>query len=276
MPVVADLSRWWKFEVSGSDARSWLNDIVTNSVDDLSAHETRRTLLLDRTGHIQADLHVFAMPDESLLLVQDPVQPRPIGELLAPYVLSSDVQISERTSELGLLCHPHAGHVLIVEAWHPGILDSGFDQVIPAAEVDARRPRSPTFLSASEQDVEVWRILSGRPRFGVDMSEDALPAEAGLESLIDTTKGCFLGQESVARVRNLGHPPRLVRPFRAAGRVYPMALILAGGEEVGRITSAVPLDDGEGTACIGNIRWDARDAHLMTTGDFPLAVREPF
>src|SRR4029077_9989517 len=61
----------------------------------------------------------------------------------------------------------------------------------------------------------VRRILAGMPRMGVDFGQDALPAEAGLEWTIDTAKGCFLGQESVAKVRNLGHPPRVLRHLRS-------------------------------------------------------------
>jgi len=271
-PVFADLSRWWKFGLFGSGTSTWLNDIVTTGVDELRPYETRRTLLLDRTGRIRADFHVFVMPDESLLVVQDPVQPRPAADILAPYVLSADVTITDRTTDLGLICHPRTGWTM-VEAWSPGVLENGFDQLIPAGQVGERRKEMGAHLEASEQDLEVWRILRGQPRFGVDVGEDALPSEAGLDYLVDTSKGCFLGQESVAKVRNLGHPPRLVLPFHAGGQVYPMALIHADGEEVGRVTSVVPFDDGEGTACIGRIRWEAREAHLTTDRGVLLRVR---
>ncbi|MFL5800046.1 MAG: YgfZ/GcvT domain-containing protein [Actinomycetota bacterium] len=273
MPVFADVSRWRKFGLSGSDASRWLNDIVTNRVDDLRPYKTRRTLLLDRTGHVRADFHVFAMPDDSFVIVQDAVQPRPAGELMIPYVLSADVTITDQTAELGLLCHPHSGRVMTIEGWSPGVLGSGFDQIVPAAGIDERRTSLGNFLEASEQDLEVWRIQRGTPRFGVDFDEGWLPSEADLDDLIDTTKGCFLGQESVARVRNLGHPPRLVLAFHGAGEVLPMALVLADGEEVGRITSVAPLGGGEGTACIGWVRWEAREASLTTDRGVPLRAR---
>jgi hypothetical protein len=77
----------------------------------------------------------------------------------------------------------------------------------------------------------------------------------------------------VAKVRNLGHPPRLVAPFEAPDRVYPMAQITADGEPVGRVTSVAPLDEEPGTACIGWVRWEARDAELAVDGSFSLSPR---
>jgi folate-binding protein YgfZ len=100
----------------------------------------------------------------------------------------------------------------------------------------------------------------------VDFGDDWLPSEAGLDDLVDTTKGCFLGQESVAKVRNLGHPPRVIQSLVASDPVSPMAVLMTeDGAPVGRITSVAPNDDGS-TACIGWVRWEARDARLETEG----------
>ena len=66
---------------------------------------------------------------------------------------------------------------------------------------------------------EAWRIIHGIARMGPDFGQRSLPAEAGLEATIDTTKGCFLGQESVARIANLGHPPRVLRHVRVRGGI---------------------------------------------------------
>ena len=270
-PVFADLSNWLKFGVAESDARQWLNDLVTNRVDDLEAHESRRTLLLDRTGRIKGDVHVLGMQDGSLLIVQNPHQPAPIIGLLDRYVLSSDVRLTDRTHELGLISSPNAGgHVLTLEYWGPSVLGTGLDRVVPAARLDDERAGHREWLEATEHDLEVWRIRRGVPRFGVDFGEDWLPAEAGLDDLIDATKGCFLGQESVAKVRNLGHPPRVVQSFGSEESVTPMATITAGGEEVGRITSVAPNDDGS-TACIGWVRWEARESQVRAEGGFSLA-----
>ena len=114
-------------------------------------------------------------------------------------------------------------------------------------------------------------IRRGIARTGVDLGPDALPAEAGLEDTIDFTKGCFLGQESVAKVANLGHPPRLVVAVRATTPVAPGATVLADGEPVGSITSAAH-DDG-GTAAIARVRWEAARRPLSLEGAGSLALR---
>ena len=275
--VFVDLSNWLKFEVAGPDARTWLNDLVTNRVDDVGYHQSRRTLFLDRTGRIQADFHVLGMRDGALLLVQDPHQPQAVIGLLDRYVLSSDVTLLARTLDFALLGSPNSGGAVnSLECWMPSVLGSGLDRLIPAE--DRQRERAShggDRIEATEQDLEIWRIRRGDPRFGVDFGPESLPAEAGLDQLVDTTKGCFLGQESVAKVRNLGRPPRLVLPFETQERVYPMAQVTADGEPVGRVTSVAPLHEGDGTACIGWIRWEARDADLVVDGTFPLSPRRP-
>jgi folate-binding protein YgfZ len=126
------------------------------------------------------------------------------------------------------------------------------------------------FEEVSSEALERWRILRGSPRMGPDFGTDALPAEAGLEAAIDLTKGCFLGQESVAKVRNLGHPPRAVVPVRSRATLAPGTPVVAGGEEVGEITSAVDLP--EGSVAIARVRWGAVGARLATPGG-PLTLR---
>jgi folate-binding protein YgfZ len=111
-------------------------------------------------------------------------------------------------------------------------------------------------------------VRRGVARFPVDVDEDSLPAEAGLEPAIDLAKGCFLGQESVAKVRNLGHPPRVVLALRAEGPVGPGEPVVTGGREVGRVTSAAPAPDG--MALLARVRWEARSEALTTVAGEPL------
>jgi tRNA-modifying protein YgfZ len=271
-----DLTHHRKVHVTGEDARGWLNDLVTAGVEALRPGEARRTLLLSPTGRIRADLHAYGMPD-GLLLVQDPSQPAAVDALLERYVLSSDVRLTDRTTELCLFALPGPGHPMGIEelpTWRPSCLGEGADVLLP---VDRRDQASERLLAAGrvpagEEAVEAWRVLTGEARFPIDLDEDSLPAEAGLDArTVDTTKGCFLGQESVARVRNLGHPPRVVRPFRAEGHVAPGDALMLDGREVGRVTSAVPI--AEGTALLARVRWEARRAELRTpTG---LVLRRP-
>lgn len=227
-------------DVAGTDAGAWLQDLVTADVLALEPGGAVRSLLLGPTGRIRADLHALREPGRFLLL-QALDQPTPVDGLLAPYVLSSDVTLRERPNP-DLVAVPRVG------GW--AFRPSG---------ADGLEPVSPDAL-------EAWRIRHGVARFPVDLDEDSLPAEAGLDDgiVIDRTKGCYLGQESVAKVRNLGHPARVVLGLRAEGPVRPGDPVLAEGAEVGVVTSVEPAG-GRGGA-IARVRWAARDAELRAAG----------
>jgi folate-binding protein YgfZ len=136
--------------------------------------------------------------------------------------------------------------------------------VPPGEPVDRLRERlrERGVIEVTSRDLETWRIRHGTVRMGSDFGPDALPAEAGLEDTIDLTKGCFLGQESVAKVRNLGHPPRVLRLVRSEAPIVRGAPVLADGRAVGEVTSAA---EGEGgTDAIVRVRWDAASGPLST------------
>jgi folate-binding protein YgfZ len=98
---------------------------------------------------------------------------------------------------------------------------------------------------------------------GVDFDRTTIPAEAGLEAAIDETKGCFLGQESVARVRNLGHPPRVLRHLRSAGSVPAGSSVLTeDGREAGPVTSSAAGVDG-GSVVLARVAWALRHEALV-------------
>ncbi|MDP9341164.1 MAG: hypothetical protein M3Q23_03435 [Actinomycetota bacterium] len=264
-----DLSSWRKVLLSGRDAVAWLNDLVTSRVDDLRPHLSRRALLLDRTGHVRADIAVAGM-DDGLLLVQDPVQPHPIDQLLDRYVLSSDVRLTDRSEDVAIVAEPGAGAVAFdgsAPAWGPSVVGSGFDRILDRAALPDHLARMQAFTAASLEDLEVWRIRHGLPRFGIDFGEDSLPQEAGLDALVDQTKGCFLGQEAMAKVRNLGHPPWVVLALRSEVAVHPGQPVVAGDEQAGHVTSAALVDGG--SAFLARVRWQFRDEALEAAGGGP-------
>ncbi len=265
-----DLSSWWKVLVSGTDAPAWLEDLVTNRVADLRPGLTRRALLLDRTGHVRADFGVARM-DDGFLLVQDPVQPSRVEELLDRYVLSSDVRLEDRTAELGILAQTAGGWTFEPPWWQPSVLGVGFDWILERTELELHRARMGTLTEASLQDLEVWRIRRGVPRFGIDFGAESLPQEAGLDEFVDATKGCFVGQEAVAKVRNLGHPPRVVRAYRSPGPVQPGEPVFSGEEQVGHVTSVALAGEGS-FALLARIRWEHREAALTATTGKPLVA----
>jgi tRNA-modifying protein YgfZ len=262
--AAVDLSTYRIVRVWGDDARRWLHDLVTTDVASLRPGEARRSLLLDATGHIRADLHVTC-DDDGFWLFQDPDQADHVGSALATYVLSSAVELDDLTGRRSLIALPGVSDE--PGGSRPSVLGEGHDLLRTA--LDPGAPAGRRFVS--QDAVEVWRIRAGRPRMGADFDRTAIPAEAGLEGLIDTTKGCFLGQESVARVRNLGHPPRVLRHLQGDGRVDAGATLTSTTpeEEVGIVTSAAERTGG-GTVLIASVRWAAREQLLRSSDGLAL------
>ncbi len=268
----ADLSAWRKVVCRGSDARQWLNDLLTAEIVELRQGQARRALLLTPTGRIRADVTVSVFQD-GVLLLQDPAQPQAVHELLDPYVLSSDVELEDRTPSMALVAFPGRAPPAAEETWtsSPSVLGQGGDVLGPVEALDDIRARARThgLVEVSPEALEAWRIENGVARFPVDLTPDSLPHEAGLERDIDPVKGCFLGQEAVAKVRNLGHPPFLVVPGRAGGPVAPGDAVVAGGDRAGTVTS-VASNAGTETPVLVRIRWAARDALLRTASGIPI------
>jgi tRNA-modifying protein YgfZ len=263
-----DRSAWRKVRVTGGDAVTWLGDLLSADIAGLEPGRGCRSLLLTPTGRIRADVQV-ARRDDDLFLLQAPEQPEHIGLALSTYVLSADVSLEDRTNDLALFTVPGlaASLVGIHGATQPSSVGPGIDVLVDAGK-PAWRFVEACIAAGLEKDrgeaYEVWRVRRGIARMGRDFDERSLPAEAGLEATIDSEKGCFLGQEAVARVRNLGHPPRLLRHLHGPGPIAAGEAVFAGPNAVGEITSAAP--DGEGSTVIARVRWDAATEPLTVSG----------
>ncbi|MGH2726689.1 MAG: YgfZ/GcvT domain-containing protein, partial [Actinomycetota bacterium] len=271
-----DVSAWRSVAVSGSEAIEWLNDLVSAELEELRPSTARRSLLLSPTGGILAEFTVTVIGG-TVMLIQDPAQPRSIATLLEPYVLSSDVQLQDRTGHLGIFAFP--GRTIAPDvpgtAWSsPSCLGAGVD-IVSLHEDHARLATSfaKVYLQATNEDAEAWRIATGNPRIGVDTEDGDLPQEARLEGAVSYDKGCFLGQEAVAKMRNLGHPRRWVAALEGSGSVPLGEMLSAGDEETGVVTS---VTHANGTAlALARIRWQHRDAVLRTTRGVELRPRVP-
>ena len=126
-------------------------------------------------------------------------------------------------------------------------------------------------VSAAPHDAEAWRVSAGIARFGVDGSEADLPQECGLDRTVAFDKGCYLGQEAMAKVRNLGHPRRVLLALEAEEELRAGDVVERDGVEAGRVTSAA-IVDGRAVA-LASVRWDAREGPLRTRTGAELRVR---
>jgi folate-binding protein YgfZ len=266
-----DLSFWRKVAVSGGNAFDWLNDLVSANISDLGPGRARRSLLLSPTGRIRAEF-TAAVRAGSLLLLQDPEQPKPIDALLSPYVLSSDVELEDRTAELALFAFPGRSappDTLRMTPSVPSCTGAGVDLLAVAEDHDfLLTSLSKAYTLAGAEALEAWRIVAGIPRFGVDALEDDLPQEGGYVDAVSFDKGCFLGQEAVAKVRNLGHPRRIVMHLSADGAVSPGEDVEAGGEPAGEVTSV--WGDGGLWWLLARVAWRGREGPFHSAGGVPL------
>ncbi|CAN5198514.1 folate-binding protein YgfZ [soil metagenome] len=261
----ADLTAWRKVAVSGREAFGWLNDLASADISDLAPGRARRSLLLSPTGRIRAEFTV-AVPGGNLLLIQDPAQPTPIETLLAPYVLSSDVELEDRTDALALYAFP--GRSIAPDTpgtaiSAPSCAGAGVDLLALAEDHGfLLGSLSKAYKLAGSAALEAWRIAAGIPRFGVDALEADLPQEGGFAEAVSFDKGCYLGQEAVAKVRNLGHPRRMVVHLTADIAVSPGDAVEADGERVGEVTSA-SASDGHWWL-LARVRWASQNGPLRT------------
>jgi folate-binding protein YgfZ len=285
----ADLSAYRKVQVSGADARAWLHSLVTTDVDSLAPGRSRRSLLLTPTGRIRADFSV-ACDQAGFLLLQAPSQPEHVGLLLAPYTLSSDVVLTDATNKLALFAVPGHSTSLVgrpglsASVLAPSVLGAGVDLVAPVGQQAWRVEDmfvKKNLIEVGPAALEGWRILRGSPRMGADFDQRSLSAEAGLQDAIDFTKGCFLGQESVAKVANLGHPPSVLSTVRANSELKAGMRVMSHGGPVGEVTSAtlVPsndqLPDAQSWAAIVRVTWEAAEEELTAGSGVPLRHEKP-
>jgi folate-binding protein YgfZ len=270
-----DLSGTRTIRLNGADATTWLHDLLTADIAGLRPGTARRSLLLTPTGHVRADVHVVRRASDVLLL-QDPRQPESIETALRPYILSADVTLEDATADIASFAIPDADAPPAgVDGTRPSSLGPGVDVVVPASETSSARNalragglREQTFAAAM-----AWRIVRGVPTMGTEFDTRSLPAEAGLDPLIDTTKGCFLGQESVARVRNLGHPPRVLRHVRCSTALSGGAQVRDGDAIVGEVTAATAYEDG--WIAFVRVAWSAATARLADIDGHPLDDLQP-
>jgi folate-binding protein YgfZ len=199
--------------VSGPDAEDYLQRMVSNDVEALADGEACDALLLTAKARIVAPLRVLRRTRDDFLLVTEPE----LGEVVRSHLLRTRF----------------AAKAEIEAEEHESWLVLGGDEV-----VDERPPGE----EVGEDEFERWRIESGIPRWGRELDDRVLPAEAGLdETHISFTKGCYPGQEPIARQHYRGKVNRRLRVLELAGDEVPTAdeEVRHGEKVVGRITSAV-------------------------------------
>jgi tRNA-modifying protein YgfZ len=257
---LVDRSERGKLALTGSGAAEFLNGQVTNDVAALAPGEGAYAALLTHKGKMRGDLRVLRTDDE-LLLDTERVALQALFDTIRRFKVGFDVELHKRTLQSGLLSlvgpearavagagdlpgaeHAHraaevAGRPvrLVVTAEGIDVLCAAEDTAAVAAGLTAAGA-----LAVAEEAAEVVRVERGRPRYGIDLDETTIPQEAGLnDRAVSFTKGCYVGQETVARLFYKGRPTRHLRGLRLDAALEPGTELLLGERPVGRLGSAV-------------------------------------
>jgi folate-binding protein YgfZ len=232
--------------VTGPDACDYLQRMVSNDVAALAVGGACPALLLTAKARVIAPLVVWRRAANDFLLLTEPELGEPVRALLVRMRLRAACEIEREEHESVLLF---------------GSAD-GFATDFPGA-----REAVDTGLAAtvSDEELEARRVAAGVPRWGREIDDRVMPAEAGLEAThISFSKGCYPGQEPVARLHYRGHPNRVLRVVRLADVPEYDAELVHDGKVVGRVTSAVRDEDGNVLA-LAYVRVEVPD-------DAPLAL----
>jgi tRNA-modifying protein YgfZ len=291
--ALVDLSHKKVLRLAGKKAVEMLNAVLTNEVpeeDRLGVY----ALLLNPKGRIQADLRVLKSGEDVLIEVEGVTAAKELLGRYAPFYRVGLEDLSEPDASWGVLglYGPRAGNLLegpdLAEhesvkvslngadllAVGVAVPISGYDLLGPADALEAARNhlRERGAVAAGLDVYEAARIEAGVPRFGSDITPENFPAEAGiLERAVSFEKGCYPGQETVARMHYRGHPNKMLHRFVIEGLPpAPDTPIFQNEKQVGKITSIAPLPVNGEMLVLGYLSRSAHMQGVLRAGDASL------
>ena len=285
---VIDLSSRGRLLVSGSEAVMFLNGLITNDMKTLAVNSWMPAVFPNVQGRLLAAVRIIHRADGFLIDTEGPTFTT-VAKLLERFTLAGDFRVIDLTSETTTLSlqGKHAADVIlqalresatnvqrqrmftvqlendsnvnIIRATHTA--EDGFDLFVNSTEAQAlhgaltkagAHPVGPDAL-------EVLRIEAGIPRYGVDMDETNVVTETNLDDAVSFTKGCYIGQEIIARIKYRGHVAK-----KLTGIVFESEVTLAGGakvfssddKEIARVTSSAFSPRLGRTIALGYVRYD--------------------
>jgi folate-binding protein YgfZ len=287
-----DRSERGKLIVSGSEAADYLQGQLTNDVEALEPGEGQYAALLDRKGHMQADMRVLRLGSEEIWLDTEPEALAAALRHLEMYKIGREVEIADVGAERAILSliGPRSVEIAATAALAEDANETrtaygveclavgtahGIDLIAQAA--DAERLREALIaagaVAIAPEAAEIVRIEAGTPRFGAEMGTETMPAEAGIvERAISFTKGCYIGQEPVARLHYKGRPNRHLRGLRLSAPAEPGSSLRLGEKEVGTIGSAA-VSPARGPIALAIVRREAEPDAELAVGEDGVTAR---
>jgi len=303
-----DRSKRGKLLVTGAEAAEYLQGQLTNDVEALAPGEGCYAALLDRKGHMQADMRVLRLSGatfasrsdinrtgsdgEGFWIDTEPGALPAVSRHLQTYKIGREVEVEDVSDERAIVSSigprsaevtgapplpEHACERIAVAGVECTAIGTGDGIDLIAAAVDADRLRAALLgseaVEVSEEAAEILRIESGKPHFGADMDGGTMPAEACIvEAAVSFDKGCYIGQETVARLHYRGKPNRHLRGLRLAEPASAGAPVRLGEKEVGSIGSSCvsPL---HGPIALAVLRREAEPGAELAVGEAGVTAR---
>jgi folate-binding protein YgfZ len=290
-----DRSERGKLALTGAGVVEFLNGQVTNELAELRVGEGRYAAFLTPKGKMLGDLRILAVGGDSgaapteLLLDTERSALQALFDMIRRFKVGYDAELHKRTLERGLLsligpsapavggaeelasADEHANTPVEFDGV-PALAvrsDLGVDLICDATDTErlASALVERGALAVSEASAECLRIESGRPRFGVDIDETTIPQEAGLnERAVSFTKGCYVGQETVARLHYRGKPNRHLRGLRLSAATSSGDELRLGERAVGRLGS-VAVSPSLGPIALAIVRREAEPGSTVSVGE---------
>jgi folate-binding protein YgfZ len=282
-----DRSARGKLALTGSGAKEFLAGQTTNDIEALVPGSGCYAAFLTPKGKMLGDLRILDLGDE-LLLDTERVSLQALFDMIRRFKIGYDVELHKRTVERGLLSligpqarcivdadglpdTEHASARLEIAGMTIVLVrtDVGVDIICDGSDAPAIEQ---ALLTAGAQSVgeaaaEIIRVEHGRPRYGIDLDDTVIPQEAGLnERAVSFTKGCYVGQETVARLHYRGKPNRHLRGLRLSAPAEPGAELRLGERVVGHLTSAA-LSPVHGPIGLALIRREAEPGATVSVGE---------
>lgn len=235
---------------SGEDAERFLNDLISQEIADLPEGESRRSFLLSPQGKLDFMFWVTRSGDRLGLIIEGG-RGEELANALSRYRIRVNVDITVETASL-----------IVGEAQGVDVSWEGVPRFVATG--------APSHPVMSGADYESLRLSAGEPRWGTDVDGSTIPHESGLVAVsVDFDKGCFLGQELVARIDSRGaNTPRKLRRLVIDGSVAAGDVLVVEGKEVGVVTSVA------GELGLGMVRREVEPGAVLTSGAAQVVVKE--
>src|SRR2546426_11446479 len=260
---MADLSHLGLLHVTGKDRLSFLNGLLTNEILKLTEGTGIRSALLNTKARVLADLYLYAGEDDLIIDTGD-VPGASVRDILERFIITEDVQVEDITpgfvhltlqgqqasenarelfgvtfADMKPLQHKMLGPTMIVNRDRTGQL--GYDLLIPNGEAEAvwQSLLLKGVTPVGQEALEILRLEAGYSRYGIDVDENTIILEAGYKDAVSFNKGCYLGQEVVARATHIGRVNKNLVQFQTDSDNVPSvkSKFVSNGKEEGYVTS---------------------------------------